>query len=177
MKGGLYRQFLLFSFVSFHQQRAKRYQLYLWIHLVAFWGFCFSVVKFSSWVQSLSPIEVSSRTPTAPVRTGIGGTLENTPLFWSFCFSFKKLWIDRFIPSYYSNNDLYTQKKKINNGHKGLQPGHFGTPGAGGRVPSQKNPPKITSLNIIGSSNKKRESRRKKGEVSRSDGEVAGVHI
>lgn len=36
---------------------------------------------------------------------------------------------------------------------------------------------KITSLNIIGSSNKKRESRRKKGEVSRSDGEVAGVHI
>lgn len=36
---------------------------------------------------------------------------------------------------------------------------------------------KITSLNIIGSSNKKRMSRRKKGEVSRSDGEVAGVHI
>lgn len=100
-----------FSFVSFHQQRAKRYQLYVWIHLVAFWGFCFSVVKFSSWVQSLSPVEVSSRTPTAPVRTGIGGTLENTPLFWSFCFSFKKLWIDRFIPSYYSNNDLYTKKK------------------------------------------------------------------
>lgn len=71
----------------------------------------------------------------------------------------------------------FTHKKKINNGHKGLQPGHFGTPGAGGRVPSQKKPPKITSLNIIGSSNKKRESRRKKGEVSRSDGEVAGVHI
>lgn len=72
-----------FSFVSFHQQRAKRYQLYIWIHLVAFWGFCFSVVKFSSRVQSFSPIEVGSRTPTAPVRTGIGGTLENTPLF---CF-------------------------------------------------------------------------------------------
>lgn len=36
---------------------------------------------------------------------------------------------------------------------------------------------KFTSLNIIGSSNKKKESRRKKGKVSRSDGEVAGVHI
>lgn len=45
--------------------------------------------------------------------------------------------MNRLIPSYYSNNDLST--KKNNNGHKGLQPGHCGTPGAGGQAPSQKN--------------------------------------
>jgi len=45
-------------------------------------------------------------------------------------------------------------------------------------VPSQKIIIiKKKSLNIIGPSNKKRESGHKKGEVSRSDGEVAGIHI
>lgn len=52
----------------------------------------------------------------------------------------------------------------------------LGPPGLEAKYIAKKKK-KITSLNIIGSSNKKKESRRKKGEVSRSDGEVAGVPI
>lgn len=53
----------------------------------------------------------------------------------------------------------------------------LGPPGLEAKYIAKKKKKKITSLNIIGSSNKKKESRRKKGEVSRSDGEVAGVPI
>lgn len=64
----------------------------------------------------------------------------------------------------------FTPKK---NGHKGLQPRHFGTPGAVGQVSSQKN--HIYKCNWL--QQQKERARRKKGEVSRSHSEVAGVHI
>lgn len=66
------------------------------------------------------------------------------------------------------------KKKKYCNGHKGLQLGHFGTPGAGGQVPSQKK-------NHISKNNwlqqQKERAERRKEKSAGSDGEVAGIHI
>lgn len=77
-----------FSFVSFQQQGEKICQFYFLIILVALWGFCFNIVDFSYWVQSFSPVETSSQTPPALVRTGFGGTIENASLFWFGVFVF-----------------------------------------------------------------------------------------